>query len=84
MLLGSPHCEPVGALQLHLEPELAGIYHLATVPQARRRGVGTETTFTALCEGRALQLRKAVLQPARAGIGICSRLGITEHSTCRR
>ena len=81
LFLGSLHAEPVGASQLHMEPEVAGIYHLATIPEARGRGVGTAMTLAALCEAHALGLRTAVLRAARVAVGLYRGLGFEEY--CR-
>jgi len=81
LFLGFLQGEPVGASQLHLEPGVAGIYHLATVPHARGRGVGTAMTLAALSEARALGLRTAVLRAARVAVGLYRELGFEEY--CR-
>jgi len=81
LFLGFLQGEPVGASQLYLEPEVAGIYHLATVPQARRRGVGTAMTLAALREAQTLELHTAVLRAAETAVGLYRELGFEEY--CR-
>jgi predicted acetyltransferase len=51
------------------------IHGVATVPEARRRGIGTAVTLAALLAARRLGYRIAVLQASSIGQGPYARLG---------
>ncbi|HUW96591.1 MAG TPA: GNAT family N-acetyltransferase [Anaerolineae bacterium] len=80
LYLGLIDSEPVGASQLFLHAAAAGLYHLATVPQARGQGVGTAMAVEALHGGQELGAPVAVLRAARAGLGIYRSLGFREYN----
>jgi ribosomal protein S18 acetylase RimI-like enzyme len=62
-------------------PDVAGVYLVATVPDARGQGLGTALTLHVLQAARAGGHRLAVLQATRAGQDLYRRLGFTEHCT---
>jgi GNAT superfamily N-acetyltransferase len=55
--------------------EVAGVYGVATAPQARRRGVGTAATWAAVAAGRAWGCDTIVLQATEMGLPIYERMG---------
>jgi hypothetical protein len=67
------------AMAFH-EAGVAGIYSVATVPRARRRGYGTALTWRAV---GAFPGAVAVLQPSTAGERIYRRLGFAPFTTFR-
>ena len=56
---------------------LAGIYAVATLPEARRRGVGTAMTLHAMAEGRRRGASMAVLQATDFGRPVYERIGFS-------
>lgn len=71
--------EPVAAARLFLAVGVAGIFHVATIPGARRQGIGTAMTLAALREARSMGYRIGVLHAAPGGLGVYRRLGFEEY-----
>jgi ribosomal protein S18 acetylase RimI-like enzyme len=73
--LGYLNGEPVAASTLFLAEGVAGIYNVATLPEARRKGIGAALTVAPLLEARQLGYRAAILQSSQAGFPVYRRLG---------
>lgn len=73
--------EVVAASRLLVAAGVAGISHLATIPEARRQGIGTAMTLAPLLEARSMGYRIGVLRAAPGGLGVYRRLGFKEY--CR-
>jgi ribosomal protein S18 acetylase RimI-like enzyme len=81
--IASLHGEPVAAAALFDGAEVAGVYNVATVPEARGRGIGRAVTATVLAEAVARGHRLAVLGSSDLGYPVYRRLGFREVSRLR-
>jgi ribosomal protein S18 acetylase RimI-like enzyme len=73
--------EAVATASAMLTGEVAGIYNVATLPHARRRGFGGALTAHAVREARNRGASVAVLQSSEAGLRVYQALGFRER--CR-
>jgi GNAT superfamily N-acetyltransferase len=80
-LLGHNGTQPVCALQILGHADTAGIYSVATLRSARKKGYASSLIRTALRELRLLGFRRAVLIAAPAGASLYHRLGFRDQLT---
>ena len=74
--------EPVATSLRFVSDGAVGIYGIATVPSARRRGIGAAMTVAALEDGRAASGEPlAVLTATDLGLPVYRRLGFEERCT---
>jgi predicted GNAT family acetyltransferase len=73
--------QPVATSSLLLHAGIAGIFGVATVPEARRRGAAAAVTLTALCYARDLGYRVAMLVPSEMSHALYQRLGFRDRCT---
>jgi len=70
--LGRVDGRPVGAAMAYVGDEVVGVYGVAVVPSARRRGYGAALTWRAT---RVAPDLPAALQPSAMAVGVYRRLG---------
>jgi GNAT superfamily N-acetyltransferase len=71
--------KPVTASTLFVSNKTAGIYLVATVPEARGKGLGTAVTWRAIVQARELGCALAVLQSTEMAQGIYEKLGFKSY-----
>jgi GNAT superfamily N-acetyltransferase len=76
--------EPVAIASLLFYAGVAGVYGIATIPEARRQGVGAAITLHALHEARRHGYRVALLSPTEMSIAIYRRIGFQEYCKLHR
>jgi hypothetical protein len=84
LYLGCVGDRPVCTSALHATGPVAGIYWVATLPEARGRGFGEAVTWSAVRGGIALGCRFASLQASVMGRPVYERMGFTTpfHYLC--
>lgn len=70
--------EPAATCSVFFGAGVAGIYDVATLPERRKRGLGTAVTKAALAEARARGYRIAILHSSAAGARLYRSLGFAE------
>ena len=78
LFLGTVNGRPVATSRLFPAGGIAGIYHVATLPEARGHGYGTAMTLAAAHAGGEAGYQVAGLFATPAGYGVYRRLGFQE------
>jgi GNAT superfamily N-acetyltransferase len=71
--------QPVACAVMHLDSEVAGIYVVATAPEARGKGIGAAMTLKPYLDARDQGYRVGVLQASSMGYPIYRRLGFKKY-----
>jgi ribosomal protein S18 acetylase RimI-like enzyme len=69
--------EPVAVSSLVMTEGLAGVYAVATLPDARNRGIGTAMTLHVMREGKMRGAKSAVLQATEIGKSVYEGIGFS-------
>jgi ribosomal protein S18 acetylase RimI-like enzyme len=81
--IGFLNGDPVATSALVLDSGVAGIYAVATLPAARRKGIGRIMTVEPLLEARRMSYQVGILQASSMGYPIYKKIGFKEVCTYR-
>jgi ribosomal protein S18 acetylase RimI-like enzyme len=71
----------VASSTLFVSNGIAGIYHVATAPSYRNKGIGRSMTLAPLSQAKEMGARFAVVQATQLGKGLFKSLGFSEYCT---
>ena len=76
--IGFLNGDPIATSALVLDSGVAGIYAVATIPEARRKGFGRLMTVIPLLEARRMGYRAGILQASSMGYSIYQKIGFRD------
>ncbi len=71
--------KPVSNSMLLMTSGVAGLFAVSTIPEARRRGIGTLISLVPLKEARERGYRVGVVHSSEMGYGVYQRLGFEDY-----
>lgn len=74
-------CEPVTASSMYMGDGVAGIYNVATLPEARGKGAGLAVSYMPLRTAHQAGYQIGILQSSRLGYSVYRRLGFEDICT---
>ena len=78
VVVGRLDGRPMTTALVHVSGRTAGIYNVATLPDARGRGVGAAATWAAVMAGREMGAEHATLQSSASGYPVYARMGFVD------
>jgi ribosomal protein S18 acetylase RimI-like enzyme len=70
---------PLATTSVHVDGDLAGVYFVATMPEARGRGIGSAVTRAAMRYASDAGATRAALQSSDVGVSVYRGLGFVER-----
>jgi GNAT superfamily N-acetyltransferase len=70
---------PVATSALYFDAGVAGVYYVATLPEARRQRFATSLVLAALRKARALKYYVGTLQASEMGVNVYTQIGFQEY-----
>jgi GNAT superfamily N-acetyltransferase len=83
-LLGTVAGKPVATSGQFVSSGVGGVYNVATVPDARGRGIGAAMTWAAAAVGAEAGARCSILQASKEGEPVYTRMGYATPSRYRQ
>ena len=71
--------KPVAASLLLLTSGVAGLFCVSTIPEARRKGIGTAISLAPMKEAHEMGYKVGVLTSSKMGYGVYRRIGFEEY-----
>jgi ribosomal protein S18 acetylase RimI-like enzyme len=77
--IGCLNGEPVATSLVLFAAGVAGMYNIATIPEARRKGIGARMTDIPLLEAKRLGYKAGILHSSEMGLSVYRSIGFREY-----